>query len=117
MSHSHDTAHHQPHAVPFWILCSVFIALLFLTWITVEAIQIDLGGLNVWIAIFIATLKVSLVLLYFMHLRYDHPINAVFFISSLVFVALFLSLALMDTMKYQPDLIKDYAPAIEEQQQ
>ena len=47
-----------------------------------------------------------------MHLLYDHPLNGLFFVLSLLFVALFLALVLMDTMQYQPELIPGHAPAL-----
>lgn len=101
------------HIVPLRVLAAVWIALLVFTWLTVAATYVDLGNLNLWIALIIATIKASLVILYFMHLRYDHPFNAVVFITSLVFVMLFIGLALMDTLEYQPELIPDYAPAVQ----
>jgi cytochrome c oxidase subunit 4 len=76
----------------------------------VGATRFDLGSINLWLAMGIATLKVGLVVLYFMHLRYDRPINAIIFLGTLLFVFLFVGLALMDTMAYQPELIPGYSP-------
>jgi hypothetical protein len=45
-------------------------------------------------------------------MRYDHPINAIVFIAALLFVVLFVSLALLDSHAYAPDLIPGYAPAL-----
>jgi cytochrome c oxidase subunit 4 len=64
------------------------------------------------LALAIATLKASLVVLYFMHMRYDHPFNAIVFIGSLLFVMLLVVLALLDTQAYQPELIPGYAPGM-----
>jgi cytochrome c oxidase subunit 4 len=44
------------------------------------------------------------VALYFMHLRYDHPFHGLIFVVALGFLALFMSLTLMDTQQYQPTL-------------
>jgi len=52
------------------------------------------------------------VLLFFMHLVYDRPFNAVIFICSLCFVMLFVILAMVDTAHYQNTLIPGYAPAM-----
>jgi cytochrome c oxidase subunit 4 len=68
--------------------------------------------MNLWLALGIATAKATLVLLYFMHLRYDAPVNAIVFVVALLFLALFVGLALLDTTTYQPDLIPNYAPGI-----
>ena len=70
--------------------------------VTVAVTGVDLGSFNLWIAMAIATVKATLVLLYFMHLRYDRPINAIVFVTALLFVALFVSIALLDTRAYEP---------------
>jgi cytochrome c oxidase subunit 4 len=101
------------HIAPFRVLAGVWVTLLVLTWVTVSAAGIDLGRLNLWLAMAIATIKASFVLLYFMHMRYDRPINAIVFVTALLFVMLFVSFALMDTLAYQPELIPGYAPGIE----
>ncbi len=100
------------HVVSLRVLLMVWGSLLVLTYITVAATYFDLGSLNLWVAMGIATVKGSLVALYFMHLRWDRPFNAIVFISSLVFVMLFVSFALMDTAHYQPEMIPGYAPAV-----
>ena len=102
----------HPHAVPLRVLLLVWGALLVLTVVTVGARRLDLGSWGVWVAMAIATVKASLVLLYFMHMRYDRPINAIVFIAALLFVTLFVGFALLDTLAYQPELIPGYAPAI-----
>lgn len=95
-------------------LTATWAALMILTVLTVAATWVDLGALNVWIAMAIATIKAALVALFFMHLWYDRPINSLVFVCSLLFVMLFISLAMMDTMHYQPDLIPGYAPGMEQ---
>ena len=102
----------RPHVVPLRVLLAVWGALMVLTILTVAATEIDLGAFNLFIALGIATAKASLILLYFMHLRYDKPFNAVVFICALLFVAVFISLALLDTTQYQPELIPGYAPEL-----
>ena len=92
------------HIVPLRVLVAVWVALVVLTIATVKAVDFNLGSLNIWIALGIATVKASLVALYFMHLRYDKPFNAVILVSALVFLALFVTLAMMDSLEYQPDI-------------
>lgn len=108
-----DSAHAHSHIVKLQVLLAVWGALVVLTYFTVAATHVDLGTLNLWIAMGVATLKGSLVALYFMHLRYDRPFNAIVFITALVFVMLFVSLALLDTVHYKPEMIPGYAPALE----
>jgi cytochrome c oxidase subunit IV len=92
------------HVVPLRVLLTVFVVLLALTFTTVAATWLDFGGWALPIALGIATLKASLVALYFMHLRYDNPFYAVVLLTALLFLAIFLSLTLLDTFQYQPEV-------------
>jgi cytochrome c oxidase subunit 4 len=104
---SETPAAHEPHSlahpVPLGILVTTFGALLVLTLITVAATWVDLGAFNIWLALFIAVVKVSLVALYFMHLRWDSPFNAIILIASLFFVAVFIGITVLDTKEYKPN--------------
>ncbi len=111
---AHWDGHGLGHIVPLRVLAGVWLVLLGLTVVTVAATRVDLGGFNLWLALAIATLKASLVVLYFMHMRYDRPMNAIVFLTALLFVMLFVSFALMDTRAYEPDLIPGYAPGVPE---
>lgn len=105
-AHGNHTSHGgiHTHVVPLPILLAVWAALLVLTYATVAVTSIDLGPLNLWLAMAIATVKASLVVLYFMHLRYDKPFNAVVLICALLFVMLFVGIALTDSVQYQPQV-------------
>jgi cytochrome c oxidase subunit IV len=48
----------------------------------------------------IATFKAGLVILFFMHLLWDKPLNAIVFLSSIIFVGLFLGFTLTDAQGY-----------------
>ncbi len=105
---AHDAtseAHHEHgalgHVVPLKVLAGVFVTLLVLTYITVAATLLDLGSLNIWIALGIATIKGALVMLYFMHLRYDSPFNSIIFLTAVVFLCLFLGITILDSVAYQ----------------
>jgi cytochrome c oxidase subunit 4 len=100
------------HVTPVALLLKVWGALVVLTVVTVAVTWVDLGSANLLVAMGIATAKAFLVALYFMHLRWDRPLNAVVFLTALLFVAIFISGALIDSSAYQKDLIPDYAPAI-----
>ncbi len=89
---SHDTTHaERAHGGPK-IYTLVLVALLILTFITVGASYVKLGSgmANVILALGIATVKGSLVGLFFMHLRYDKPLNALVLLVSLFMLGLFL---------------------------
>lgn len=112
-SHGSPGSHPEVgHVVPLKVLFAVLATLLVLTYVTVAVTNFDFGNFNLWIALAIATVKASLVLLYFMHLRYDKPFNGVVLIVSLALVALFVAIALTDTGQYAPDKIPGYAPSI-----
>jgi cytochrome c oxidase subunit 4 len=131
MAHSSPAHHDQPHTnshgghgsgehhgfshpMPIWMLLSVFFALLFLTGLTVFQSQFDLGNAEIWMSLTIATIKAALVILFFMHLLWDKPINAIIILGSLIFVALFLGFTLMDAEGYRENLI--YKSTIQESQ-
>jgi cytochrome c oxidase subunit IV len=88
-------AHHPPSARVYVLTLG---ALLVLTAVTVGAAYVNFGSssINLVIAVLIATLKASLVALFFMHLRHDPPINAIIFITSLIFLGLFLLFPMID---------------------
>ncbi len=92
------------HIVPPKVLLAVFGALMVFTLLTVGVTYVDLGSANILLALAIAVAKAALVAMYFMHLRWDSPFNGIILITALVFIALFIGLAVLDTEHYQPDL-------------
>lgn len=101
------------HVTSIRLLVVVWIALMVGTWLTVTATYLDLGPWNIWIGLAIATVKAALVALYFMHMRWDKPFNAVVFLGAIAFLGLFIGVAMLDTAQYQPELIPGYAPGME----
>ena len=71
-------------------------ALLFLTVVTIGASYVDFGSGNVVIALFIASIKATLVALFFMHLRYEKPVNAVIAAAGFLFLGIFLMFCIID---------------------
>jgi len=98
-----DHHEHIGHVVPLPVLGGVLGALLVLTWLTVETSGHPEWGATITIslAMGIATLKAALVAFYFMHLRWDSPVNGFILVVSLVFVALFITISLIDSVSYQ----------------
>ena len=92
------------HIASMRSLLAVFAALVFLTVVTVAVAYVDLGDFNLFTALFIATIKASLVSLYFMHLRHDSGFNRLAFFGSILFVMLFVGITLMDTGQYQENV-------------
>ena len=79
-------------------------ALLALTGVTVAAAELPFGDFDVYVALGIAGVKAFLVAAYFMHLKYDSPLNAVLLIFSIVLVVLFLGVTLSDTTQLAPEV-------------
>ncbi|GAA5510877.1 cytochrome C oxidase subunit IV family protein [Novipirellula caenicola] len=104
-SGEHREGYDFAHPLPLPILFGVFAALVFLTIVTVAQASFDLGGLDVVIVMAIATVKATLVVLFFMHVLYDKPFNAVVFISSFVFLAIFIIATLSDSRLTSDDTI------------
>ena len=83
------------------------VTLLVLTGITVGASYINFGSsaINVVVALTIATIKGTLVALFFMHLLHDKPVNALIASAGFLFLGLFLMFTLIDfdsRVDYQP---------------
>ncbi len=92
MEHAHAEHHHVTGPKTY---AAVLVGLLIFTVITVYASYIDFGSMNTVVALIIATMKGSLVALFFMHLRHD-KFNAVIFVGGLLFLAIFLIWTLFD---------------------
>ena len=97
--------HGHGHVAPMTMLLGVLGALIILTVMTVAVTMVDLGGQgNFLVAMAIATVKAALVMGYFMHLVWDSKLNAIVFLSSFLFVVLFLGMALLDRQEYQMNM-------------
>lgn len=85
------------HIVSLKIYVTIFLALLVGTTLTVWAGFHDFPGkLNVIIALTIAVIKATLVVLYFMHVRYSSRLIWVVFVSALFWLAILFALTLSD---------------------
>ena len=96
---SQDTHTNEPHVLPLSIYLGIGSILIILTAVTVYVSFIDFGPFNLMVAMIIAAVKASLVALYFMHLKYDNKLYAMFFISALFFLAVFVVITMFDTLR------------------
>ncbi len=115
-SHQKHAEHGLAHTASMQVLFGVFGALVILTILTVAVTAIDLGGQgNFIIAMIIATIKAGLVMAFFMHMLWDSKFNVTVFVSSFLFVLLFLAMSLADRAEYQ-DMIDGWetSQAVEE---
>jgi len=95
---THTSTHDNHDANAPKIYAAVLGALLILTFITVGASKIQFGSgmVNVVIALTIATVKASLVGLFFMHLIHDKAMNAIILVSSFIFLGVFIGFCYTD---------------------
>ncbi len=106
--HHDEHGHGVAHVATPKVLLSTWGTLMFLTVITVTATRIDLGPTyNLALAMAIATVKATLVLLFFMHLRYDKLFHSVLIAGGLLAASLFIGFTLMDSGQYQQTNIWD----------
>jgi cytochrome c oxidase subunit 4 len=84
------------HVLPLRVYLAVFLALLAGTALTTWVSTLDLGRLNDTVALSIAGVKAALVILFFMHVRYQTRLVWVFSIAGFVWLVLFFILILAD---------------------
>jgi cytochrome c oxidase subunit 4 len=84
------------HIVSPKIYVAIFLSLMVLTAATVAAAYVNLGPLNIVVALAIATLKATLVVLYFMHARYSPKRTQLVIIAAVFWLAIMLALTLSD---------------------
>lgn len=63
--------HSEHHIVSVKVYVGIFLVLLALTFVTYEVARIDLGPMNIVVALLIAAVKSTLVALFFMHAYYS----------------------------------------------
>lgn len=106
-----DDGHH--HVLHKPTLLKVFGALIVLTLLTVGVAYVPLGPLEVPIALAIATAKAALVVLFFMALKYDNPVNGLTFTIGTIMVIVFIVFTMFDTA-FRGDLGKVSTQTIKE---
>ena len=80
----HGGEHEHAHGTGrYW---AVWAALIAFTLITVVTGKMDFGAANIWLAMLIATVKATLVVLFFMHLWDEGAVNRMVFVTSVVFL-------------------------------
>lgn len=92
-----DDSHGSHHIVSPMVYGAVLLALLVLTVVTVWVAYVDLGAVwNLILALGIATVKASLVVLFFMHVLYSGRLVQVTIIVSMIFFGLLIAGTMMD---------------------
>lgn len=87
---------HEP--VPYRTFILIWVALLSLTGITIAVSRVDLGALNVWVALGVASIKSSLVIFFFMHLKQESKLFKIGLLTMLVILAIFIGMTFLDIL-------------------
>jgi cytochrome c oxidase subunit IV len=90
-----DHAEHGTHSIGFYI--AIGATLIVLTVVTAGVAFINLGPFNPVVALLIATIKATLVVLFFMHVKgASEKLTAAVVVSGFFFLAILISLSLAD---------------------
>ena len=82
--------------VPVKYYVANFLALIVLTIFTVTVSRYNFGEWNIFIAMTVAVIKASLVLLFFMGLKWEKPFIRLAFIFTIIFMGIFMAFTLAD---------------------
>lgn len=89
---------HKHEPVPYRTFILIWVSLLVLTAITVAVSRVHLGALNIWVALAVASIKSSLVIFVFMHLRQESKLFKIGLTVLLVILAIFIGLTFTDVL-------------------
>ena len=96
MSDAHARTHEGPHVLPDGLIVLVWVGLLILTSITVGASVFFPGTPGIVTAMIVTPLKAALILMFFMHLKYEKRGFVVMFLVAVGILSIFLGLTFFD---------------------
>ena len=98
MTDAHETKHDeaQGHALSYGLLTGIWVGLMACTALTVTVARIDLGYMNVVVAMGVASIKALLVIFFFMHLKYENWIIKGMVLTAFVILAIAIGLTFVD---------------------
>jgi cytochrome c oxidase subunit 4 len=91
-----DFPEYEEHVVPKSTYFTVFGALMVLTAATVGLAFVDLGEMNVGVALIVAITKATLVVLFFMHVKYSPALIKLVLVAALFWLMLLMGITLSD---------------------
>ena len=96
----HDThaaeAHAETHIVPDGVQTLVWVALLVLTAITAAGSIFFPGRIGIGVALVVTPVKAALILMFFMHLKYEKPVFKWMFLTAAAILAIVMGLTFFD---------------------
>jgi cytochrome c oxidase subunit IV len=84
------------HITPIKVYIGIFLTLMVLTAVTIGVAYVNLGQWNKVVALGIASFKATLVVLYFMHVKYASRMTKLIVVSGFFFLMILLSLTMLD---------------------
>ena len=84
------------HIIPKRTYYIIFLVLMVCTYLTWQVAYFDLGAMNTVVALAIAVFKASLVVLFFMHVKYSPRLTRLVVLGSLFWLGILLTLTLSD---------------------
>ncbi len=84
------------HVSPIKLYIGIFLTLMVLTAVTIMVAYVNLGPWNKVVALGIASFKATLVVLYFMHVKYSSRLTKLVVISGFFFLIILLTLTMTD---------------------
>ena len=95
MAHSSESPH---HIVPVGVYIMVWLALIVGTVVTWQVALIDLGRFNVIVALTIAVCKATLVVLFFMHVKYSPKLTKLVVVAGVFWLGILLTMTESDLL-------------------
>lgn len=93
IEHPHEL---HEHVSPISLYNKIIGTLFVLTALTYAVSFANLGPASLMVAMFVATIKASLVVAYFMHLKYDEKYHLFVFLGTIIFVGIFFGFIMFD---------------------
>jgi cytochrome c oxidase subunit IV len=90
--------HKEHHIVNYSTFIFIWIALVIFTGITVTVAGMKLGLFSILTALLIASIKTSLVLYYFMHLKYEAMVFKIMFFVAIGTLTVFIGITFVDVL-------------------
>ena len=88
--------HEASHTVSYKTYAFILVILLTLTGLTIAVTHINLNTFSVLTALFLASLKSTIVLIYFMHIKFDSPFIKGMVLAIFVLIAVVMLITFLD---------------------
>ena len=112
----HSSSHSElGHIIPRKTYITVLLTLFFLTFVTVAVSRVDFGVMNIVVAILIASVKATIVGLFFMHLKYENPVIWLYVIFPIILLGIMIGGIFLDNPhRNNPKIYSSVAHTAEE---